>query len=125
MANEEIRPENYDSLLHSVDKEWAENVRRSNGTSNPNLRPLSAIFKASTQTQTKREIIGTKPTCTCNAPFEPGVVLDPFAGSGTTLMVARQLGRSAIGIEISEEYAKLIKQRLNWGFDPNIEWKVD
>ena len=118
-----IRPENYDSLLHSVDKEWAENVRRSNGTSNPNLRPLSAIFKASTQT--KREIIGTKPTCTCNAPFEPGVVLDPFAGSGTTLMVARQLGRSAIGIEISEEYAKLIKQRLNWGFDPNIEWKVD
>ena len=40
-------------------------------------------------------------------------------------MVARQLGRSAIGIEISEEYAKLIKQRLNWGFDPNIEWKVD
>ena len=50
---------------------------------------------------------------------------NPFVGSGTTLMVARQLGRSAIGIEISEEYAKLIKQRLNWGFDPNIEWKVD
>ena len=96
-----IRPENYDSLLHSVDKEWAENVRRSNGT------------------------YRHKANCTCNAPFEPGVVLDPFAGSGTTLMVARQLGRSAIGIEISEEYAKLIKQRLNWGFDPNIEWKVD
>ena len=55
---------------------------------------------------------------------EDGVVLDPFAGSGTTLMVARQLGRSAIGIEISPEYAKLIKRRLVWGFEPDIEWKI-
>ena len=65
------------------------------------------------------------PVCVCNADFKPSTVLDPFAGSGTTLMVARQLGRSAIGIEISEEYTKIIKKRLNWGFDPNIEWKVD
>ena len=68
---------------------------------------------------------GTKPTCTCNTPFKAAVVLDPFAGSGTTMLVAKQLGRSAIGIEISPEYAELIKKRLIWGFDPNIEWKVD
>ena len=68
---------------------------------------------------------GTRPTCTCNAPFEPGVVLDPFAGSGTTMMVARQLGRSAIGIKLSEEYAKLIKKRLGWGCGLDIEWKED
>ena len=72
-----------------------------------------------------KEFEGYKPTCTCNAPFEPGVVLDPFAGSGTTMLVAKQLGMSAIGIEISPEYAELIKKRLIWGFDPNIEWKVD
>jgi len=43
-------------------------------------------------------------------------VLDPFAGSGTTLMVARSLGRDSIGIEINTEYVKLIEKRclLPW-----------
>lgn len=34
-----------------------------------------------------------------------GIVLDPFAGAGTTLLVANKLGRNAVGIEISEDYA--------------------
>lgn len=42
----------------------------------------------------------------------PGdVVLDPFAGSGTTLEVALRHGRHALGIELSAEYAKLIEER--------------
>lgn len=42
-------------------------------------------------------------------------ILDPFAGTGTTLKVARQLGRKAIGIEISRDYCELAVQRLRYG----------
>lgn len=39
-------------------------------------------------------------------------VLDPFLGSGTTILSAYQLGRKGIGIELSEDYVKLTKRRL-------------
>jgi site-specific DNA-methyltransferase (adenine-specific) len=43
----------------------------------------------------------------------PGdMVLDPLAGSGTTLVVANQLGRNSVGIEIDPEYVKITKGRL-------------
>lgn len=43
----------------------------------------------------------------------PGdMVLDPFAGSGTTLKAAKELGRHFIGIEISPEYVKICQRRI-------------
>ena len=41
-----------------------------------------------------------------------GAVLDPFAGSGTTLVVAQQMGLRATGIEASESYAAVARERL-------------
>ena len=57
---------------------------------------------------------GWQPTCTCkNSGKGRCIVLDPFAGSGTTLYVAEQHGRDSIGIELSEEYCKLIHKRMD------------
>jgi hypothetical protein len=57
--------------------------------------------------------------CDCKAPFNPGVVLDPFAGSGTVGKVALDLGRKAILIEINEDYRELQERRLSVH---NPEW---
>ena len=51
--------------------------------------------------------------CGCNAGFRPGVVLDPFAGSGTTLEEAIRQGKNYIGIELKDDYIDLINKRLN------------
>ena len=53
--------------------------------------------------------------CACDdttAPSTPGVVLDPFAGTGTTVMVARALGRTGIGVDLSADYLRLADWRV-------------
>jgi DNA modification methylase len=57
------------------------------------------------------------PETLCIAPIKSscpmgGVVLDPFAGSGTTMKVAIELGRSAIGIELNASYAEIVQKRV-------------
>lgn len=50
--------------------------------------------------------------CGCNAPTRRGLVLDPFMGSGTVAVVARQYGRDWLGIELNPDYVRLAQRRL-------------
>ncbi len=50
--------------------------------------------------------------CILAGSSEGGTVLDPFAGSGTTGVVAKKLGRNFIGIELKPEYAEMATQRI-------------
>tara|TARA_B100000959_G_C14575993_1_gene457887 strand:+ start:129 stop:557 length:429 start_codon:yes stop_codon:yes gene_type:complete len=45
--------------------------------------------------------------------FEGDLVLDPFAGSGTTLKVAKELNRNYLGYEVVQDYKKLIDKKLD------------
>ncbi len=50
--------------------------------------------------------------CGCGAGFRPGIVLDMFFGSGTSGLVAENLGRDWLGIEVSEDYRRLADYRI-------------
>lgn len=64
--------------------------------------------------------LGFSPTCSHDHTPIPATVLDPFVGSGTTMQVARALGRRGIGIDLSAEYLQLARQRL--GLDKLDDW---
>lgn len=53
------------------------------------------------------------PSCDCGAPGEPGLVLDPFFGAGTTGVAAEALGRDWLGVELNPEFADLARQRIH------------
>lgn len=57
-------------------------------------------------------------SCDCDTDAtEPGIVLDPFAGAGTTILKAKELGRRFVGIELNPEYADMARARI--GLSPN------
>lgn len=53
-----------------------------------------------------------QPTCDCQLPGEPGIVLDPFLGSGTTAVAAESLGRRWAGCELNPTFAADARSRI-------------
>lgn len=79
----------------------------------------SSVFRIGMSNQSTT--LGFRPTCDHDAPPVPATVLDPFCGSGTTLLVARQLGRRGVGLDLSYGYLRdQARERL--GLDRWAAW---
>jgi DNA modification methylase len=70
--------------------------------------------------------LGFSPSCECNAgdPI-PCRVLDPFAGSGTTLQVCEALGRDSWGVELMAKNIPIIDERMKEKLDPDTMKRAD
>ena len=96
-----IRPsEAYQKALESVAKEdWYPRMTHDGYTPKPNLT-------------LDYQTLGWRPTCTCGREDTvPATILDPFCGAGTTLWVAKKLGRRSIGCDLSEQYCAMALER--------------
>ena len=72
------------------------------------------------------EMKGWNATCDCDTDdTEPGVVLDPFAGAGTTLLKAKELGRRFVGVELNPEYADMARSRIGLDVDDPSRFRDD
>jgi hypothetical protein len=62
-------------------------------------------------TNPEKHHTGFEQECACEAGWEPGVVVDPFAGSGTTLAVAKERQRRFLGVELNPDYCETARDR--------------
>src|SRR5205823_3783218 len=83
-------------------------VQNRTGRNSARVKVLAAEAKAALGgyfrefTFAKRETLGWT-SCSCEGKATPGVVLDPFMGTGTTLRVANRLGRDTIGVDLAPQ----------------------
>ena len=90
---------------------WYDESNRIENIIRPNHKGISKIIPSANQHPTIKPIPLMSHFITLHSK-EGELVLDPFMGSGTTLVAAKQLRRKAIGIEIEEKYCEIAKRRL-------------
>lgn len=88
-----------------------------------NIGNVSRFFYVAKASKKEREEFNNHPTvkpiklleylCILTKPPRGGIVLDPFAGSGSTLVACYNTGRNCIGIEIQKEYCEIAKKRIS------------
>lgn len=92
-SHAELAWTNVTSRVHKFALEWQGTVRNGEGFFHPTQKPIALM----------RWCLG----------FLGGLVVDPFLGSGSTLVAAKDLGRSAIGIEIEERWCEIAARRCS------------
>jgi site-specific DNA-methyltransferase (adenine-specific) len=75
-------------------------------------RPTRIVSRRTSDGMRHSREVGELRRCDCFAPTRPGVVLDPFMGTGTTALVAERLRRDWLGLELNPTFSKLAEDRL-------------
>ena len=101
------------------------------GKTHPDGKNLPTIWLIQSEPHNFQKELGVEtdhfaifPEALCEIPIKfgcpkNGIVLDPFAGSGTALLVAKKLGRNYIGIDLNLDYCKIAQTRLR-GINPML-----
>ena len=76
-------------------------------------KPWIRVVEREIEHTQKTHTVGWKPSCECGGDPVPGIILDPFMGSGTVGLVAKKLGRDFLGIELNPEYIEIAERRLD------------
>lgn len=106
---------------NNLDKRQRKNTFDNNKRSHPKGKNPGDVFKVTTQPFPEAHFAVYPPEL-CEKPIKAtcpkdGIVLDPFAGAGTTLLKAKELGRNYVGIELNPEYADMARARV--GLSPH------
>jgi len=93
---------------------WERVIEREGTTSTEVAKQKGYSEKREAGGERVTQTTGWQPSCTClhNSGTGHSVVLDPFAGAGTTLLVASELQRDYLGLELNSEYVQLIEKRI-------------
>ena len=92
-SHAELAWTNATTRVHKFALEWQGNLRNGEGFHHPTQKPIALL----------RWCLG----------FLDGLVIDPFTGSGSTLVAAKDVGRQAIGIEIEERWCEVAANRCS------------